>query len=607
MSDKAEDVTAQGPRGISGDQDPEGRKLQETLDAVDRIRYTYPKSIRAFMRCDFQDIPISHRFYFIQGLSLFLFLAALLTIFYISSDSRDINDEEGGLLHSRKVYFYANDITDQLLSVNRYVVLIMDNDSRQHNFGLLQQRLQELHANFSTLIAGMTRAAASPKEREMITEMQSRFADLDEVYEAFVAAYGSNNTMELLRNTIEISNMSMRFLYVVREVQRPFGHEMHKAQQEDQKIINLGKVLLLVFFLATLAISIFTGLSIRRSMHVDAFHLLHSLKQIARGDLNSKVNISNKNEIGLIAKLTNGFVYNTRHILLRVKHDVMRLNKVITANRKAIDENNKSVAEQKAMVSDVSAATSSLEESIARVTDFAQSTLEEVQNAEAASETCRRTMSDNITTTHTLSDRLRATSQAVENIKEMGDRIDSIVKTIADIADQTNLLALNASIEAARAGDQGRGFAVVADEVRELAIKTASSTKEVSDTILTLSRAVKTSVEVVASCEVEMANSLQQSSKANSSIEEIMGIIATISDMSEQIVESCQTQSHNAANINNSITSMLSLMDSSIAQSAEIYGSLQDLHRLASAQTSILNNFEMDDAEDQTPDRDEGR
>lgn len=75
---------------------------------------------------------------------------------------------------------------------------------------------------------------------------------------------------------------------------------------------------------------------------------------------------------------------------------------------------------------------------------------------------------------------------AGKTIFALGTRADSIgqiVEAIADIAEQTNLLALNAAIEAARAGEHGLGFAVVADEVRKLAVRSARSTKEISELV----------------------------------------------------------------------------------------------------------------------------
>ncbi len=79
-----------------------------------------------------------------------------------------------------------------------------------------------------------------------------------------------------------------------------------------------------------------------------------------------------------------------------------------------------------------------------------------------------------------------AASALVRGLSERAEEIVNIIDVIDDIAEQTNQLALNASIEAARAGEQGQGFAVVAGEVRNLAARSSTATKSITDLLGTI-------------------------------------------------------------------------------------------------------------------------
>ena len=291
-----------------------------------------------------------------------------------------------------------------------------------------------------------------------------------------------------------------------------------------------------IYVILAISIIIPTVLSVllAKSINSEVKHVWKSLQKLSNGDFRRHENATHrKNEIGSIDALVDVVAQSMEQTIEKLNSDFKKMVSMVYSNSNMLDSTVDAIATQRTKAQSVAMATSNMEQSIEKVTEFAKSTLSEVQTAEKASDTCRCTMQDNITTTHSLSDKLRDTSVAISKINEMGEQINSIVKTIAAIADQTNLLALNATIEAARSGEHGKGFAVVASEVRDLATKTAVSTKEVSDTITRLADAVQMCVKVVASCEEEMDNSVHQSSKANSAIEEIMGIIATITDMSE--------------------------------------------------------------------------
>ena len=348
---------------------------------------------------------------------------------------------------------------------------------------------------------------------------------------------------------------------------------------------------LYVVLIVTILVSIIQSIFLAKSLNSEIKHVWKSLVKLAGGDFRRERTEVRKNEIGNIDHLVNEVSAYMEKTINKLNKDFSKMLEMVNTNTSMLEQTADAMSAQRTRAHSVADATSNMETSIEKVTEFARSTLTEVQNAETASDTCRCTMQDNITTTHTLSDKLRDTSVAISKINEMGDKIDSIVKTIAAIADQTNLLALNATIEAARSGDQGKGFAVVANEVRDLATKTAKSTQEVTDTISSLNQAVEMCVKVVASCEIEMTNSVQQSSKANSAIEEIMGIIATITDMSEQIVQSCQEQANIATDVNHEISNINNITEESYDHIQDTRQTVHEIRLMAQNQVNNLSMF----------------
>lgn len=120
-----------------------------------------------------------------------------------------------------------------------------------------------------------------------------------------------------------------------------------------------------------------------------------------------------------------------------------------------------------------------------------------------------------------LNNLMQKTSANVEQMEKLTNMIEGFAGVIAGIANKTNMLALNASIEAARAGEHGRGFAVVAKQVGELAAQSATSSKEIKETI-----------QSVQGFTNEMVTSMEQLLKA---IEEQNQITENVNKVLEEI------------------------------------------------------------------------
>jgi methyl-accepting chemotaxis protein len=78
-----------------------------------------------------------------------------------------------------------------------------------------------------------------------------------------------------------------------------------------------------------------------------------------------------------------------------------------------------------------------------------------------------------------------------QRLTSAAQSMGGITELISNITGQINLLALNATIESARAGEAGRGFAVVASEVKGLASQAKHATDKISAEIASLSEISK--------------------------------------------------------------------------------------------------------------------
>lgn len=89
----------------------------------------------------------------------------------------------------------------------------------------------------------------------------------------------------------------------------------------------------------------------------------------------------------------------------------------------------------------------------------------------------------------------KSVNSEFEGVTQKITQVQGFSHGIQKIATETQMLAINAGIMAARAGDAGKGFGIVADAIRELAIQTATVSKDINQQLEALTSTVSNLVK----------------------------------------------------------------------------------------------------------------
>lgn len=295
----------------------------------------------------------------------------------------------------------------------------------------------------------------------------------------------------------------------------------------------------------------FIGYTLTKIINTPVIKGVEFARALAEGNLQSEIDIDQKDEIGDLGRALNDMVRHLRKII----EDVVTASSNVGAGSEqlssASQEMSQGASEQAASAEEVSASMEQMGSNIAQNTDNAR------QTEKIATKSAKDAIESG-----------QAVKKAVDAMNEIANKIS----IIEEIARQTNLLALNAAIEAARAGEHGKGFAVVASEVRKLAERSQKAAGEIGQ---------------LSTSTVDVAE------KAGKMLSQLVPDIQKTADLVQEITAASVEQNAGADQINKAIQQLDQVIQQNASAAEEMASTSEELSSQAQQLQDTIGFFDL--------------
>ncbi|GAA3959267.1 methyl-accepting chemotaxis protein [Allohahella marinimesophila] len=345
--------------------------------------------------------------------------------------------------------------------------------------------------------------------------------------------------------------------------------------------------------LALLLVIVYLYMGFFVSVKTTVEHFGKAARRVAGGDLTVHLNSPNKDELGNLSVEFNNMTSRVHSLMTLLAQNTEEVGgQASRVNLLAVDSNTAS-KQQMEETQAISESMHQMVEAVSEVAVSSQSASDAAHQADNEAQQGKLVVDRTLITIRKLATEISDSVSIINRLEKDSQNISQVLVEIKAIAEQTNLLALNAAIEAARAGDQGRGFAVVADEVRTLSQRTQRSTEEIEAMIDQLQSGVKNAVKSMQGSHKVTDETVKQSELVSEALQKIVGSVATIVDMSQQIAQAAEEQSAVAKTIDGNINLISDLGTTSASNVNDTLASSEELTRLTESLKSHLATFKI--------------
>jgi len=332
------------------------------------------------------------------------------------------------------------------------------------NIQKIVQGINPFKSSISYLIAPNKKIAAHSKDTSLYNkDIMEQNKDFTSEYQKAFDAIKQNTTI-----SFEIERKETNTAYYVSFAPIKLGEDGRIWALVTETPINvlteksdrLFRITLFVGILGLLFLALILSFSLNKITNRLKSAIDFSNK-ISNGDLTSKIDVTENDEIGKLVNSINSMADKIKSIVTNIIKSSGNLAATSTEITKYSSELSEGALSQ----------ASSIEEVVASIEEMSSGIHSNSENARLTESISEKALQGIINGS-------KSAHLTLASIREIAKKIS----LVDEISKQTNILALNAAIEAARAGQFGKGFTVVANEVKKLAERAQETAAQI-DTI----------------------------------------------------------------------------------------------------------------------------